>query len=1653
MKILRLLSPLLFLVFAYQGVLAQCAGIRFSSKDTLGCAPLIAKFQAINYPVGSDFSWDFGAGYSGRSSSDSVKTNIFNTAGNYTVKLRVYLQSGTICNFTKNNNVMVTNKPVAQFITNKVLLCNGGDTVTFTDITPKSMSRDWLIDGVQYLNAPKTIKHYFKLPGYKSVLLQLRDTIGCIGLVNMDSVVNVVPSPTLNFSADSTHGCAPQNVTFSPTITGLLGQTITSYSWTLPGSSIPLTATQSPAVVYASQGSFDVTLTITTSLGCSYSITKTGYINIGSTLTINFQANSTSICRGQVVRLVNTTVGLPLPGKFRWVLPVGASIIQGDTFTDTVYVKFGGIGSYDIQLQYLYNGCGSNKTALNYITLNPPLANFTSVDRVNCTFPDTVQFSNTSLLPATGTNTYSWTVYDVNKVTVLAVSTLQNPSFIINKFGRFDVRLIVSNSNGCSDTLKLNNYIVVDTATGNFIAYPLVACPGQPILFTNSTPLFSNKATPRYKWTFYTLDSIHTFDYSLNGYDTLNSLTVKYDTVGQYNVLLQVSNRFGCGDTTIKYKFITIGTPVANFSASDSNICAGSQIIFIQQTEPRISTLFHRWKIQHADSSNISITGSGSPFWAKPTVPGIYHLTYTADNGIYCKDSITKNNFLHVSGIKGKTTASANSGCSQSTINFSSTIDYNFHFVNPSAVVQYSWSCVPISDGATLGSYNIGSPGSVATDITFTHFGKYRVYCEFTNSEGCHYIDSAGALIIAIGAQALFSIAPEFCKYDTATLLNSSTLNPVSYKWFSDGAISFLPNDSVANPKLVFSQTGYRMLGLIAKTANGCVDTMIQNIVISQPIANFIASDTAIVCGPALVTFHSRSSSDVTIYTWDFGDGSPPLKSTDTVISHVFAIKNGLSSFNVTLQVENNIGCVGVMTKQNFIRITGPVPYFKITNTKGCEPVSVHIVDSSRFVHKFYFSYGFGPIDSVSITDKIYTLASPNVLYSVYKPYLFVFDTSGVCSQIYQPLDSIVVYSRPKAWFYVKDSSSCLPFIVNFFDTSKAATRWRWDFNNDGFIDDTTQNPTYIYTTPGKYGVKLIVTNQFGCTDTMLKTNYIEAFEKPVAKFVSSDTAVCPHTVISFLNQSTFAAPIVKYHWDFGVPTTLADTSDLANPIPYKYDITGVYTVSLYLEDVNGCNDLLVKTNMIKVADSLPPSQPQIYYITVVNNNDIRVIWNKNTASDFTFYNLYRSVGGMFTPLISKNLITDTSYLDNAGINVKTQPYSYTMDALDNCGHNTAFSITHRSIYLDATTLTQNSNLITWTSYQGWAAGTFVYKLYRSHTLVGGYLLYAQHADFDTTLVDANLCDSDYYYYVEAWQVGTGFISRSNIDFNHPPYYIANTPLEVIRATVVNDKDVLLEWDTSGVVNTNRKIYFIDKLNAGGTFQNIASSTSNSYIDKLVDVHSNSYTYRVRMQDYCGYINPGSNIGRSINLRALTNGYSVYLSWNAYDYWANTVQAYILELYDNKNKTYQVVSVLPPTDTTYTDTKFYEIDTASCYRIRAVEAQSLPDTSMSNLACVFLPPNIVVPNAFSPNNDGVNDIFYAQGVFIQNLTGKPPIDYMLRIFDRWGSLLFETNDFNKGWDGNYNERACDVGVYVYELRATGYNKQRFNYKGTFHLLR
>ena len=103
------------------------------------------------------------------------------------------------------------------------------------------------------------------------------------------------------------------------------------------------------------------------------------------------------------------------------------------------------------------------------------------------------------------------------------------------------------------------------------------------------------------------------------------------------------------------------------------------------------------------------------------------------------------------------------------------------------------------------------------------------------------------------------------------------------------------------------------------------------------------------------------------------------------------------------------------------------------------------------------------------------------------------------------------------------------------------------------------------------------------------------------------------------------------------------------------------------------------------------------------------------------------------------------------------------------------------------------------------------------------------------------------------------------------------------------------------------------------------------------------------------------------------------------------------------------------------------------------------DTTIQN---VIIEPSFTfyIPNAFTPNNDGVNDFFSGQGIFIK--------EYKMSIFDRWGNFIFYTEDIEKPWDGkiNHGDVLAEQDTYIYTVEVTDFKKNKHRYKGIVTLV-
>ncbi|MBL17735.1 MAG: hypothetical protein CL848_02510 [Crocinitomicaceae bacterium] len=116
------------------------------------------------------------------------------------------------------------------------------------------------------------------------------------------------------------------------------------------------------------------------------------------------------------------------------------------------------------------------------------------------------------------------------------------------------------------------------------------------------------------------------------------------------------------------------------------------------------------------------------------------------------------------------------------------------------------------------------------------------------------------------------------------------------------------------------------------------------------------------------------------------------------------------------------------------------------------------------------------------------------------------------------------------------------------------------------------------------------------------------------------------------------------------------------------------------------------------------------------------------------------------------------------------------------------------------------------------------------------------------------------------------------------------------------------------------------------------------------------------------------------------------------------------------------------------------------YRVVAIKNINEQIVSISNTVSVEKPYTLYVPNAFSPDGDGNNDFFRVVAIGIK--------DFNIEIYNRWGQMIFKSNDLNDQWDGKFKNKLMPSGSYVYKIKTSDFSTQNeFLKSGTVALVR
>ncbi|MDI1235003.1 MAG: gliding motility-associated C-terminal domain-containing protein [bacterium] len=1616
----------------------QCGAVIVSSDDTIICAPQVVKFKASNFPAGTTFEWNVGGGYV---SSDSTYINLFSFSGKYNVSLRLTYTDGSKCTISKNNFIDAKPKPVIKVTPSLLVICNFNDSVTLVDNTLKSVSRDWLLNNTLYKNGPKSLKVLYTYPsGYKNVTVFLRDSFGCTEKKTIDSIVYVSDSVKLDFLADKLNGCIPKLINFT-NLSDTVKNKISVWNWSFP-KAVPNSsfAYQPKNIRYNTTDTFDVILKVTTKKGCTYTHKKSSYLQFADSLTLAVAFSRINLCGGQQLTVSYLNSRSPYPGYT--ITPGSYSVINSTPTIKTF--KFTDIGQYSFVFTDEKYGCKSERTYNKQVTVNGPLAFFKVNDPISCLKPDTFIANDFSVINnGVGLN-LKWNLFfDSLPNSSLQAGTGSQFKAIAKYFAKYTIRMIATGTNGCIDTVTQKSAIVLDSIKPKFTWIPIPACPGEFVNFNNATVAGSSKARNFYKWTFYGLNN------SILGTDTNVNPKFSYPDTGRYTIKLLAYNKLGCKDSAIFKKKVLIQKPRPTFEVKDSNICGSMNVKLkvIYEDTSYYRNNRHIWILQHKDSLKYYRSDIGDSVYLATFWPGIYNImcVVVSKTG-KCVDTFRLKTRLSVSGVRYKTQISDVKGCNPFTLTLKATklMEYNFKNNTPSKITNYwstNWDTTYLK---------IQNPGNLITPVKVKKAGTFYFGFSYYHSSGCS--DSSSLFSVISGVQASFNAPFYGCVGRKVALVNISDPDAVKFKWFikdSTSAGQFGPNDTGRNPNITFNREGVYSIGLITYGNGLCTDTGYRTMVVNNIKAQFTSNDTLNYCAPIITTVSAKTHPYIYKYSWKFSQGDTITENLST-ISTLFLENTGPAGSDVRLIVDA-YGCSDTLEKKGFITVIGPIPRFTITNIVGCEKLNVKFANQSKYFNRFYLEYGDGTyLDSINFNKHTYQIFDRSLSQQVFKPKLYVIDSLG-CLAVFKPKDSIIVKRSPNANYTIDKDTGCSALKVVFKNISLGSQTVKWDFDGDGKIDNNSDAPQYYYPT-GDFKPVLIARSANGCEDTLKNKFFIKAYAPPVASFVADKDTICYNGSINFTaNSLPSNAQIKQWLWDFGNPNTYKDSSTKQNPT-FTFNNIKLNQVVLFVRDINNCIDTFTK--YVFVNDTIGLPSPPINFVTIQNNNDIFINWTRSTHKRFIGYNLYKDFSGLTNIFTTANRL-DTSFKVLTGIDVSKLRYCYTINTIDNCNVKGKVAKSHCTILLNVTD-SINELRLNWLAYSGWDNGSNIgvgeYYIYRNEN-GGAFKLYDSVEGKFTRFIDKQLCNKNYCYYIIAVEKNKRWKSQSNTACGTPKYVFPSQPVIPIAATVLSGTSTYTRWLPYKFVK-NVKTYHISRSFVGSSPDNFyATSDSAGFIDKGINVNTNefSYNYAIRAEDHCGNFSPKSSNSKTILLKGSAANYINQLNWNAYEYWFSGIKQY--EVFLRDKNTFNFLSKVDNITNIF-EYKDDKLDDSICFYVEAVKDSLGGVISRSNVACLIAESQVWVPNVFTPNKDGNNEVFIPSAILVYNKTGNPILDYHMEIYNRWGEKVFESFDVQSGWDGSFSGKPCQEGHYLYKIKALSLDgAKNFNLEGVITLLR
>ncbi len=1651
----------------------------FTANKFSGCSPLLVTFSNTSTGNSPTYYWEFG---NGNTSTLTNPAASFITAGTYQVKLTATDNTGShsvVKTFTVFAN------PIANFTNNFSGGCEG-DTICFTDLSIKGtgMINKWSWDfgdgNSSVVNNPCNI---YTFSDTFSVSLVITDINGCMNTIIRNNLIQITPAQKVNFTASDSVTCrAPIAVNFYD---GTTPAGVYQYLWQFGDGT---TSTQkSPLKVFDKKGLYSVSLTVTNAAGCKRSLTKPNRIKVHDPKAL-FTSDLQTGCAPLKVTFFNKSTSADTNNlRFLWKTSANfASTIKNPV------INFANTGKYSVTLIATIPGvCSDSLVLKDYIQVfEKPILGFNIDSGSFCNVPATIHIQS-YIQNATS---FYWTFGDGSTSTVL------HPVKTYTKYGTYDIKLIASNTSGCKDSVLFKKAVKVSKSGFNFFASELQGCKPLKVDFI----AYDTGMLKFSQWRWY-----------INNLLIPNSSTLythNFTETGSYEVKCVGTNTYGCVDSHTYVIIVGDTSRGISVETEDTALCynnatayfkikglaeAGNPKYYIDYGDGNTGTgTSHQYKELGVYKISIKTTKDGcevsSPMNGELEILGpIAEFSLIA--GVCPKDTVRfqnkshgKNNtyFWNLGNGVIKNQASFNyvypksglykvsllvidsaTGCMDS---FSMTI-FRPEAPEPAFKLTNTTGCSPLTTSCIdTGKYAAGlitnwewifydtlKTSGKNQSITLFKQGYFPVTLRLTDTLGCKYSLRKDSALHIYQASANFKINPftgciPLVAMAEGIPIAENTIVKHHWNWGNGDTTSSdtgMATYIYRNPPTIQSN-GFPVIYTITDAA-GCKFSSVKFIYPTKPIPEFTQTSFK-KCGVDSILLMAKA--DPTLGFGPFNYQWYVDSIFHSIFPHVIkTFSNNETSTLVTFIKTDRYGCkdsvqklidldtrkprIGFFANPTRIDCPGPPVFFYDTTVLGAGNLVLN-------------EWTFGDGSKSNLANPAKTYLNPGKYNLSYK----IKDAVGCTDSIYKP--GYIIIAGPVADYQYFPKTGCVPLAVNFIANSANAQRYEWDLG-DGWVD-TNAIHNHSYTRPnirgGSYKPNLTVTDSAGCKRGIISPDSIMVYPLPEPNFIADKTIICIDNSTKFTNLTLHDIPMKQYRWSFGDGDFYTDEYPFDVQLSHTYHNEGFIQVSLTATDTLNCKDSLVKSALIEVLkDTIPPQTPALLRVTVNDNQHVQMDFNRNTETDFIYYTIaHQYIQGIPTAYKNKSSIIDTLFIED-GLNTLHQVYAYRISATDVCLNESPLSPLHATIELTATGVT-NAIQLNWNNYIGWDS-VERYEIYRLNDQQE-YQKLDDVSGNQTTYTDTAItCFVTYFYKIKAIQ-STPFnaqISWSDSSGAVPLFETVIPATHNIRATVVNDHHILLQWQ-----KRNYKLPFttlIYKSVDDGTpvFLKEILTTDTVLSDYEVKVDEHHYTYTTYLKDNCGGLSPVSNIARTILLKADLKEndrikYDPFLQWTKYENWTTGVDYYAIQFRYDSLSTFQNIGMRNGTEELNWSHKYVSDQQFEyCYKIIGYQKDSNHIFSESNIVCLPTAPRLFAPNVFTINHDNLNEKFDLGGVFIDV--------FHLDIYNRYGAKVFTSDDINNSWDGTSNGKECAADVYVYIAEASGPSGQRIEVKGNVTLLR